>query len=121
MPRIDRHFCPTCGDTIYWYIEFDRDAVGIPIGNFEDPVSLQVYRMAGGCWRCFAEASVGLTIRSSSAAKAATPRRSYCDEPVKLEPAVVCWSDAAPVVLCGRNPKLNFDTKAKSDIAPGDG
>lgn len=38
---IDRHFCPKCGDTIYWYVEFDLDAVGVPIGNFTDPMSLQ--------------------------------------------------------------------------------
>jgi len=37
---IDKHFCPVCGDTIYWYVEFDLDAVGIPIGNFADPRSL---------------------------------------------------------------------------------
>jgi hypothetical protein len=38
---IDKHFCPRCGDTIFWYVEFDLDAVGIPIGNFTNPMSLR--------------------------------------------------------------------------------
>jgi hypothetical protein len=38
---VDRHFCPSCGDTVYWYVEFDLDAIGIPIGNFADPLSLK--------------------------------------------------------------------------------
>ncbi|MGH6892764.1 MAG: GFA family protein [Dongiaceae bacterium] len=37
---IDRHFCPTCGNTVYWYVEFDLDAIGIPIGNFANPLAL---------------------------------------------------------------------------------
>jgi hypothetical protein len=38
---IDKHFCSRCGDTVYWYVEFDLDAVGIPIGQFDDPLSLR--------------------------------------------------------------------------------
>ena len=37
---IERHFCSTCGDTVYWYVEFDLDGIGIPIGVFADPRSL---------------------------------------------------------------------------------
>src|SRR5262245_3010749 len=38
---IHKHFCRTCGDTIYWYVEFDLDAVGIPVGVFDEPLSLR--------------------------------------------------------------------------------
>ncbi|MGH6891554.1 MAG: GFA family protein [Dongiaceae bacterium] len=38
---IEKHFRPVCGDTIYRYVEFDLDAVGIPVGNFADPLSLR--------------------------------------------------------------------------------
>jgi len=37
---IERHFCSTCGDTVYWYAEFDIGGIGIPIGVFADPRSL---------------------------------------------------------------------------------
>ncbi len=38
---IDKHFCPNCGDTVYWFVEFDEDAVGISVGVFEDPLQLR--------------------------------------------------------------------------------
>ncbi len=38
---IDKHFCSRCGDTVYWYVEFDLDVVGIPVGVFDDPLSLR--------------------------------------------------------------------------------
>lgn len=37
---IDRHFCPTCGDTVFWYVEFAQEEIGIAIGYFENPQSL---------------------------------------------------------------------------------
>jgi hypothetical protein len=34
---IDRHFCPTCGSSLYGYAEFAPDTIWIAIGNFADP------------------------------------------------------------------------------------
>lgn len=31
---IDSDFCPICGDTVFWFVEFDEDAVEIPFGVF---------------------------------------------------------------------------------------
>ena len=31
------HFCPVCGDTVYYVIEAQPDVVGIPVGAFADP------------------------------------------------------------------------------------
>lgn len=31
------HFCPTCGDTVYFINEGREDSVAIPIGAFADP------------------------------------------------------------------------------------
>src|SRR5262249_48447211 len=34
---VDLHFCPTCGNTVFWYAEVAPDFVGIAVGNFADP------------------------------------------------------------------------------------
>lgn len=34
---VDTHFCPVCGSAVYFYVEFDPDAICIAIGNFADP------------------------------------------------------------------------------------
>jgi len=34
---VERHFCPTCGTTVFWYVELFPDSVGIAVGNFADP------------------------------------------------------------------------------------
>ena len=33
----DLHFCPECGNTVFWYGELFRDSIGIAVGNFADP------------------------------------------------------------------------------------
>ena len=34
---LDLHFCPGCGNTVFWYAEFFPDGVGVAVGNFADP------------------------------------------------------------------------------------
>jgi hypothetical protein len=36
--KVEFHFCPDCGTTVFWYAEFRSDHVGIAIGAFADPV-----------------------------------------------------------------------------------
>jgi hypothetical protein len=31
------HFCPTCGDTVYYTSEGREDSIAIPVGAFADP------------------------------------------------------------------------------------
>lgn len=31
------HFCPSCGDTLFYRIEAMPDVIAIPLGTFEDP------------------------------------------------------------------------------------
>lgn len=35
--RIDFHFCPDCGATVYYRLELAPDAIAIPVGAFADP------------------------------------------------------------------------------------
>jgi hypothetical protein len=35
--KIQLHFCPDCGSTVFWYAEFRPDQIGIAIGAFADP------------------------------------------------------------------------------------
>ncbi|HUN41330.1 MAG TPA: GFA family protein [Acetobacteraceae bacterium] len=35
--KIELHFCPDCGSTVYWYAEFVPDLIGIAVGAFTDP------------------------------------------------------------------------------------
>jgi hypothetical protein len=34
--KIECHFCPNCGSTVYWCVEFLGDHVGVAIGAFAD-------------------------------------------------------------------------------------
>lgn len=34
------HFCPECGATVFYTIPTDPDLVAVPVGVFEDPLSL---------------------------------------------------------------------------------
>src|SRR5262249_28492721 len=34
---VDFHFCPACGSSVFWYVEFDPKAIGVAVGNFGDP------------------------------------------------------------------------------------
>jgi hypothetical protein len=35
--KIENHFCPDCGSTVFWYAELYPDMVGIAFGMFADP------------------------------------------------------------------------------------
>jgi len=35
--RIEAHFCPECGTTLFWHAEFRPDLTGIALGAFADP------------------------------------------------------------------------------------
>ena len=35
--KIELHFCPDCGSTVYWHAEFVPDLIGIAFGAFADP------------------------------------------------------------------------------------
>jgi hypothetical protein len=35
--KIIYHFCPTCGSTVYWFLESLPEIVGTGIGNFANP------------------------------------------------------------------------------------
>ena len=33
----EAHFCSNCGSTVFWYVEFDPNLIGIAFGAFADP------------------------------------------------------------------------------------
>ena len=35
--KIEIHFCPDCGSSVFWYAEFAPDLIGIAFGAFADP------------------------------------------------------------------------------------
>ena len=35
--KIEIHFCPDCGSSVFWYAELYPDFVGIAFGTFVDP------------------------------------------------------------------------------------
>jgi hypothetical protein len=35
--KIEIHFCPDCGSSVFWYAEFDPGFIGISFGAFADP------------------------------------------------------------------------------------
>jgi hypothetical protein len=34
---VDNYFCPTCGSTVFWYMESAPESIGVSGGNFADP------------------------------------------------------------------------------------
>jgi hypothetical protein len=36
--KVELHFCPDCGTSVFWYTEFLPDYVGIGFGTFADPL-----------------------------------------------------------------------------------
>ncbi|MBO6521835.1 MAG: GFA family protein [Rhodospirillales bacterium] len=34
---LENHFCPVCGTTVFWFVEFNPDFVGVAAGCFNDP------------------------------------------------------------------------------------
>ena len=35
--KIEIHFCPDCGSSVFWYGEFAPDLIGVAFGAFADP------------------------------------------------------------------------------------
>lgn len=35
--KIELHFCPNCGSTVFWYAELAADFIGVALGAFADP------------------------------------------------------------------------------------
>src|ERR1700754_4281998 len=35
--KVEFHFCPDCGSTVFWYAEYDSSLIGIAVGAFADP------------------------------------------------------------------------------------
>ena len=35
--KIEIHFCPACGSSVFWYAEVVPDLIGIASGTFADP------------------------------------------------------------------------------------
>ncbi len=35
--RVEGHFCPTCGSTVYWFPEKFAGMIGVAVGAFADP------------------------------------------------------------------------------------
>jgi hypothetical protein len=35
--KINFHFCPTCGSSVYWHLDLRPDHYGIAVGAFADP------------------------------------------------------------------------------------
>ncbi|WP_080641846.1 GFA family protein [Teredinibacter turnerae] len=35
--KIERHFCPRCGSTVFWEARFVPQSIGIAVGCFSDP------------------------------------------------------------------------------------
>src|SRR5947209_6981906 len=35
--KVEIHFCPDCGSSVFWYAEYRPDLIGIAFGAFADP------------------------------------------------------------------------------------
>lgn len=35
--KITNHFCPSCGSTVFWFLDLRPDEVGVSVGCFADP------------------------------------------------------------------------------------
>jgi hypothetical protein len=35
--KVEFHFCPDCGASVFWYAEFRPDHIGVALGAFADP------------------------------------------------------------------------------------
>ena len=54
--KIELHFCPDCGTSLFWYAEFVPDHVGIAFGTFADPLprpTVSVWEMTRHPWVTF--------------------------------------------------------------------
>lgn len=53
------HFCPTCGSTVYWEMDWAPDAIAIAVGAFADPTfpppNVMVYEDRMHPWALSAE------------------------------------------------------------------
>jgi hypothetical protein len=55
--KIEQHFCPDCGSTVYWRAEYVPDFTGVAFGTFADPSmawpTLSVWETTRHSWVTF--------------------------------------------------------------------
>jgi len=55
--KVEFHFCPDCGSTVFWYADFSLDLIGIAFGAFADPSmpwpTLSAWEATGHSWVTF--------------------------------------------------------------------
>jgi hypothetical protein len=55
--KLDQHFCPECGTTVFMDAEFLADCRGVPVGCFADPLfpppQLAIYDRSRHPWVTF--------------------------------------------------------------------
>ena len=55
--KIELHFCPDCGSTVFWRPSFGPDLIGVALGAFADPSmpspTLSVWETARHAWVTF--------------------------------------------------------------------
>jgi hypothetical protein len=55
--KIEFHFCPDCGSTVFWYAKAFPDLIGIAFGTFADPAmprsTLSVWETTRHPWVTF--------------------------------------------------------------------
>jgi hypothetical protein len=55
--KVEIHFCPDCGTSVFWYAELRPDYIGIAFGTFADPLmpwpTLSVWEMTRHPWVTF--------------------------------------------------------------------
>ena len=55
--KVEFHFCPDCGSTVFWYAEYDSSLIGIAFGAFADPSmpgpTLSTWEMTSHPWVSF--------------------------------------------------------------------
>ena len=65
--KIEFHFCPDCGSTVFWYAEGLPDMVGIAFGAFAEPAmprpTLSVWETTRNPWVTFDHELNGFTVQ----------------------------------------------------------
>jgi hypothetical protein len=54
--KVEIHFCPNCGTSVFWFAEFRPDLIGIAFGTFADPLpwpTLSIWETTRHPWVTF--------------------------------------------------------------------
>jgi len=55
--KVEFHFCPDCGTSVFWYAEVRPEHIGIASGNFADPLmpwpTVSIWEMTRHPWVTF--------------------------------------------------------------------